>query len=179
MHARSRRRDMFEVAEHAPAHEPVEGLCLQRAFAIVGDVVDRKARHHRVEAAEVRQRLGEVVSHELDATLVCEPLACGLEHRLGDVETHAGAVWSVRSQQGEQASIPRAKIEDSAGVARHVLEQDALTLGAVRQRVRTGEVAQRMLWVPPLARRTVGHPGDYGRRVASLTTDETAAPAGR
>ena len=62
------------------------------------------------------------MSHEFDATLVREPLVCGLEHRLGDVETHPDAVGSIRSQQGEQASVPRAEVKDSAGVARHVIE---------------------------------------------------------
>jgi hypothetical protein len=115
------------------------------------DVVDRKAGHHGIEAAEVRDRLGEVMSHKLDAPLVREPFACGLEHRLGDVEPHADAVGSVLPQQGEQASIASAEVEDAPCVARHVIEQDPLTLGPVRERIRASEVAQGMLRVPPLA----------------------------
>jgi len=149
--ARSWRGDVFEVAEHAPGLEAVKGLRVDHAFACVGDVVDRKARHHRIEAAKVGERFGEVMAHQLDATLVCEPLPCGLEHWLGDVQTDADAVGPVQPQQGEQASIARAEVQDLPGVARHVIEQDALTLATVRQPIGTSKVAQRVFWVAPLA----------------------------
>jgi hypothetical protein len=84
--------------------------------------MDREAGHDRVEAAEVGKRLPKVMVNELDATLIREPRACRLEHKLGDVETHADPVGAVSPQQGEQASVARSQVQDPAGVARHVIE---------------------------------------------------------
>ena len=117
------------------------------------------------------------MAHQFDATLVREPLMCGLEHWLDDIETNADAVGSGQPQQGEQASITRAEVEDPPGVARHVIRQDTLTLGAVRERICSGEVAERMLWVPPLAHRTVDHRGIMRvGAVVSLTRLPDPAP---
>lgn len=80
--------------------------------------MDRKAGHDGVEAAEVGYRLGKVMSHDLHTRLVGKPLARGFDHRLGHVEPNADAVGSAHPQQSEQASITRAEIEDSPGVAR-------------------------------------------------------------
>jgi hypothetical protein len=46
---------------------------------------------------------------------------------------------------GEQAPVSRPEVEDTTSVARHVLEQNALALGAMRKRIRTGEIVQRAL----------------------------------
>jgi hypothetical protein len=35
--------------------------------------------------------------------------------------------------------------------------QDTLTLGAMRERIRAGEIVQHTLWIPPLAHRTNPH----------------------
>jgi hypothetical protein len=111
------------------------------------DLVNRKARHHSVEAAEVGHRFGEVMANELHAPLTRKPLACGLQHRLGDVEPHADAVGSVQPQQSEQTSITRADVEDPPDVVRHVIEQDTSPSVRCGEHIRSGEVAERMLWV--------------------------------
>jgi hypothetical protein len=112
---------MLEVAEHPTRLEAIEDLRVDRALACVVDVVNRKAGHHHVEAAEVGQRLGEVMTNKLHALLLGEPLARGSEHRLGDVEPDAGAVSSLQAQQSKQAPITGAEVEDPTGVAWHVI----------------------------------------------------------
>ena len=151
------RGDVFEVAEHAPRPEPLEDLAVQRELACVVKVVDRKAGDHGVETAEIGQPVGEIMPHEAHARLIGESIASRRQHRLGKVEAHTEAVGSVAPQQPQQPSIAGTQVEDPSGVARDMIEQDALTLGAVRKRVGPGEVAQRVLRVLPLARRPLHH----------------------
>jgi hypothetical protein len=113
------------------------------------------------------------MAHQFDATLVREPLMCGLEHWLGDIETNADAVGSGQPQQGEQASVPRAEVQDSPRVARHVIEQDALTLAAVRQPVGRSRASD------PLIGRRGASAGRTTRGRASEGGRTAPAPGGR
>ena len=66
------------------------------------------------------------------------------QHRLGEIEAHAEHLAAVDPEEGEQPPVARPKVEDAPGVAGHLLEQDALSLCAVRIGVGPGEVAQRV-----------------------------------
>ena len=71
-----RRGHVLQVAEHAARLQHVEHLAVQRALALVDDVVDRERRHDEVERAPVsRQRVVEVVLDDRDGGAVGEPLA--------------------------------------------------------------------------------------------------------
>ena len=74
------------------------------------------------------QRLGEVVLDELDARVAGEALARGPEHQLGEVDAHADHLGTIGLQEGEQTPVARAEVEDATSPARHVLEQNALSL---------------------------------------------------
>ena len=48
-------------------------------------------------------------------------------------------------EKGEQATVARPEVEDATSVTRHLLDQDALSLRAVRIGVRSGQVAVGVL----------------------------------
>ncbi len=101
-------------------------------------MVDGHGRDDGVEAAEhAGQRLGEVVLDELDTIVAGEALARRPEHDLGEVEPYPAGLGSIGRRTGEQPAVTRAEVEDAPGVARHDVEQNALTLGAARKVIRS------------------------------------------
>jgi hypothetical protein len=68
-----------------------------------------------------------------------------LEHELGEVKAHTEHLAATGPQKGEQAAVARPQVEDATSVARHMLEQDALSLGAARGVVGPGEIPTDML----------------------------------
>jgi hypothetical protein len=158
------RRDVLEVGEHAAGLEQLEDLGVERALALVLEVVDRHRRHDRVEAPERGQRLGQVVGDDLDAFVAREALARRAEHEVGEVEPDAEHPRTVGPEQREQAPVAGAEVEDARRAAGDVVEQDALALGAPRVLVRARQVAADVLGGRPLL-------GGHGRtlRRARLT----------
>jgi hypothetical protein len=63
---------------------------LQRALALVLQVVDHKRRDDCVEPPEVGQRLGQIMLDQLDALVAVETLMCQREHDVREVDAHAG-----------------------------------------------------------------------------------------
>jgi hypothetical protein len=128
------------------------------------EVVDRHRRDDRVEAPERGQRPGEVVLDDLDALVVGEALARRVEHEGREVEADAEHPRAVGLEQGEQAAVAGAEVEDARGAAGHVVEQDALALRAPRVLARQAQVAMDVLGGRPLL-------GGHGRtlRGAPLT----------
>src|SRR5215207_6277519 len=110
-------------------------------------MVDRHRGNDGVEAPEVRQRLGEVVIDHLDPPLAGEALAGGRQHQLGEVDTDSARRWARGEDHGEQASVAGAEVEDAAYAAGDVVEQDALPLEAVRERIRALAIAPDPLGV--------------------------------
>ena len=141
---------MLEVREHPTGFEQIENFAIQLALSLVLEVVDGKRRDDGVEAPERGQRLGEVVLDELDAPVVGESLARHLQHGLREIEAHAEHLATVDPEEGEQPPVARPEVEDAPGLAGHLLEQDALSLRAVRISVGPGEVAQRVFRGCPL-----------------------------
>ena len=113
-------------------------------------MVDRHRGDDGVEAPEVRQRLGQVVLDEFDSILAVEPLPGRGEHDLGEVETDALHLRALAPQEIEQPAVAGPDVEDPTGVARHVLEQDALPLSPARKLIRPPQVVIDVLGVRPL-----------------------------
>ena len=127
---------MFEIREHPAGLEPLANLGVEGALALVFQVVDREAGDDRVEGAEVGQGRGHVVPEELDPLVAREALSRGREHRLREVEADPNARRPVNAEQGEQAPVPRPQVEDAPRRGRHMVEEDSLALGSVREGVR-------------------------------------------
>ena len=160
MQALGRRGDVLEVGEHPARFEQVIDFAAQRPLALVLEVVDHQRGDDGVEAPEVRQRLGEVVLDEFDASDPGEPLARGGEHQLGEVEADPEHLRALPPQVIEQAAVAGPDVEDATGVERHVLEQDALSLCPARKLIRPPQVVIDVLGVRPL----LGvHGADYRR----------------
>ena len=141
MQAARRRGDVLEIGEHAAGLEQVEDLGVQRALAVVLEVVDRHRGDHRVEASHCRHRRGHVVLDQLDPLIAGEAVACGVEHDVGEVEPDPAKVRPITHEQGQEATIARPEVEDAAHFARHVVEQDALALSSAREFVGSAEVS--------------------------------------
>jgi len=131
---------MLEVREHAAGLEELEDLAVERALAVVLEMVDGHRRDDGVEAPECGQRLHEVVFDELDAFVAGEALAGRVEHELGEVQAHPVHAGPVDLEQGEQAAVAGSEVEDAARVARHLLGQHALSLRTVPDAVGQREV---------------------------------------
>ncbi len=141
-------------------------------------MVDRHRRNDGVEAPERGQRLRQVVLHELDVLVVREALACRPEHELGEVKTHAEHFAVINLEKGEQAAVARAEVEDAPSVARHMLEQDALSLCPAWILIRPAEIPTDMLGGRPFLG---GHAFQYepassrSRQVAPWSETRVAA----
>jgi hypothetical protein len=95
------------------------------------------------------------VLDELDPLVVGEALMCRLEHGLGEVKADTKHLRATNSEQSEQATVARAEVEDPTSVARHVLEQDAVSVSTTWIPIRPAKIAADVLGVGPLLR---GHP---------------------
>jgi hypothetical protein len=89
-------------------------------------------------------------STKLDALVAGEALARGVEHERREVETQAEHRGALGLQEGQQTAVAGAEVEDARGPARHVVEQDALSLGAVAVLVGAPEIAADVLGGRPL-----------------------------
>jgi hypothetical protein len=87
---------------------------------------------------------------ELDALVVGEALACRFEHELREVEADTMYLAAIDPEKGEQTTVARPEVEDATSLARHLLDQDALSLRAARRGVRSGQVALGVLGGRPL-----------------------------
>lgn len=82
---------------------------------------------------------------ELDALVAGEALASRLEHGLGKVKADTKRLVAIDPEKGEQAAVARPEVEDATNVARHMLEQDVLSLRATRILVGPAEITMNML----------------------------------
>jgi cytochrome P450 len=139
--ARSRRRHVLEVGEDPAGVEQIERLLVERALALMLEMVDREGRDHGVETADVWQRQAEVVAHQLDAPVAGETLAGRAEHQLGEVHAHRVHPRALALKQCEQSPVAGAEVEDAADVERHLFEQDRLPFGPMRKLIGPIEIA--------------------------------------
>jgi hypothetical protein len=114
------------------------------------EMVDRERRDDGVETSERGERRGEVVLDELDAVVIGKPLACRLEHEIGEVKAHAAHLAPIDLEKGEQAAVARPEVEDATSVVGDMLEQDALSLRSARISIRPVEIPSYMLRRRPL-----------------------------
>ena len=105
---------------------------------------------------------------------------CCLEHNLGEVEAHAKHLRAIDLEQREQTPVAGTEVEDSMSVVRHMSEQDALPLGAVREAIGALEIPLGMLGRRPLIG---GHaviirrPRQIGARADGRTKADDKLPA--
>ena len=91
-------------ADHERHLEP-----LPVAVDVVEAVLEMMDRHRRddgVEAAQVGQRIDEVVPHELDALVAGVAPARRLAHEVGEVQADAAHLRAIGPQKRERPSIP-------------------------------------------------------------------------
>jgi hypothetical protein len=93
------------------------------------------------------------VLDEFDALIIVEPLACLLEHDLGEIKAHANNLGAITLEKRKQASVSRPEVEDAMSVARELFEQDTLSLSAAWESIRPVEIAQDTLGSSPLVGR--------------------------
>ena len=111
MKTRGGRRDVLEVGEDAAGLEHGEDLGLERAHALVLEVVDGKRRHDAVEPAQVWKGFGEVVVKHFHR-LTSETLAGAVEHRLGDIDRDGLTRGPVGAHAASRrpSPVPRSRI---------------------------------------------------------------------
>jgi hypothetical protein len=112
---------------------------------------------------------------ELDVLIVGEALASRVEHDLGEVKADAHNLGAITLEECEHTAISRPEVEDATSVGRDMLEQDALPLRAVRESVRSIQIAQDTLGSGPLVSwhtRIIGHyhRPQVARSAGQLTT---------
>ena len=173
MQAARRRGDVLEICEHAAGLEKVEDLGVQRALAVVLEVVDRHRGDHRVEASQCRHRRGHVVLDQLDPLIAGEAVARRLEHDVGEVEPDPANVRAITHEQGQEATVARPEVEHATHFARHVVEQDALALSSAREFVGSAETAIDVLSGGPF----LGVQASLSEAVASHTRNVVASSA--
>ena len=135
---------MLQVAEHASGLQDFPDLFIQLALALVNQMMDRKARHHRVEGAESRQRELQIMVNDFRARHRPEPVAQLGQHRRRKIESHAFRMRPFTQHELQQPPVPRAQIEHPAVAARDLLEQRRFTVGPVRDLVGAFQVRRRV-----------------------------------
>ena len=156
------RRDMLEVAEHAPGVQQPPDLFVQLPFPFVGEMMNRKARDHRVERTERRQRLVEIVGGDVDSRRAGEPLSREIQHVWGEVERDADGLGPCLQDEVQQPAITTAQIEHPRDASRELLEQDGFARRAMRDAVGAHEITGRVFGGPPFVRVRFGHFSDPG-----------------
>lgn len=85
------------------------------------------------------------MSDHLYERIVCEALAQARKHCVGEIQRDRLRAGSCQSDEREQAAITTAQIENSTDRNRQTLEERAFPLAPMRNRVRAGEILQRVL----------------------------------
>ena len=139
------RSDMFEIAEDAARVERTIYLAVESSLSLIGAVVNGEARHDRVKAAEVGQRMVEIVFNDPHFVVAGESFARGLEHGGRKIETNALRRRPVNPQQCQQPAVSSAEIKNAYGILRNELQQHSLPFGAMWNPIGAGEILQRVL----------------------------------
>src|SRR5215467_11027294 len=134
---------MLQIAEHTARAEKPEDFAIQGLFALVRQVMNGKARNHRVKRPELRERLVQIVFAYLDTMVAREAPARSEQHRRRKVDGHPGGTREASENQGKQSAIAAAEIENPRSAGREGVEQHAFTFRAVRNFIRDREVAGR------------------------------------
>src|SRR6266436_6309679 len=91
-----------------------------------------EARYNCVEAAQIGQRLVQVMLKDLNFISVMESFARGLQHGGREIERDPFHGWPVNPGQRQESAVSGSKIKNSAGRGQDKLEQDRLTFRAMR-----------------------------------------------
>jgi hypothetical protein len=102
---------MLQVTEDAACIQDAPDLHTV-AVSFVLQVVNRKARHHRVERPKSRERVREVVRHDLDKHGVPEPAPKAVQHVRREIERNTDSLWSSVQHEFQQTPVSRAEVQD-------------------------------------------------------------------
>jgi hypothetical protein len=145
-----RRRDVLEIAEHAAGFEERPDLRVQLPLPPVLQMVDGEAGDDRVERPERRQRPVEVVLDDLGSAPRLEACVQPLEHDGGKLDRDPASVRPGAQDEIEQAPIAGPEVEDATDGGRNLLEQRALSSGAVRDAIGALEICAGVVARLPL-----------------------------
>jgi len=120
----------------------------------VHDVMNGEAGDDGVELADTRQRLVEVVGYDGDRRIRGEAVAGGFQHGRGEVDGNGFGFAAHRRifldqicfNQGEQASVTGAEVEDAASIFWDEFQEGGFAFGAVRDGVGAFEVISGVVW---------------------------------
>jgi len=136
---------VLEIEEHATGREQGEDLSVERALAVVREVVDGEAGDDGVELAKRRQRIFEVVRDDGDGALGGEEFLEGLQHGGGEVERDEACAGTGGSDEGKKSSAAAADVENAARGCGHEFKQGGFAFNAVRDGVGAAQVFEGVL----------------------------------
>src|ERR1700740_1020240 len=107
---------MLQIAEDASRLEQIENLSIQRPLALVHEVMDGEARDYRLELAQLRQRIIQIMGDDLHRQISVKSLPDRFQHSWRKIYRH-GLTLPVRppgefgSDQCQQPTVAGAQIE--------------------------------------------------------------------
>ncbi len=95
-----------------------QNLGVERALALMHQMMNREAGDHRIKLAQRGQRLVEIVGDDGNGGIAAEALARSLQHGRRKIDRHGlnsvslADIREVRLNQRQQAPVARAEIEN-------------------------------------------------------------------
>src|SRR5208282_1638528 len=139
----------FQIAENAAGIQQVVDFGVERALALVRDMMDREAGDDSVKLAEVGKRVIEVVGYHGQRGIAGKALLGGLKHGRREVNCNRFRVRMLAFHQGQQPSISGTQVENAARGLGNELEQRRFAFCAMRYGVGSSEVVEGVLGSSP------------------------------
>jgi len=140
---------MFEVAEDASSIEPIVNLGIERALALVHEVMNREARYDGIKCAQNWQRVVEVMDDESHGGIAAKALASGFQHGRREIDCDRVGWWKGSFHEREKTSVAGTEIEDAARALGNELKQSRFTLLAMSNRIGALEIVEGMVGLAP------------------------------
>jgi len=114
---------MLQVAKNSAGIQQSVDFGVECALALMHDMMDREAGDDCIELAEKGELDVEVVGYHSDGRIAGKAFLCGLNHGGRKVERHGIDLRVLLLDEGEQAGVAGAQIEDAVRSLRDKLQQ--------------------------------------------------------
>src|SRR5262249_34013167 len=146
---------MLQIAKDAGGLQQLKNFSIKRPLALVREVMDREARHHRVERSELGKPPIEIV-FEHGYPMVARKTATGaFEHGWRKIDRHARGPRTAIENQRQQPAVARAQVNNPARARWNAIEKSALAFATMRNLAGDREIAGGVALFGPFVH--IGH----------------------
>jgi len=168
---------VLEVTKRTARLQQTKNFRIESPFSLVRQVMNRKARNHRIKGTKRWQRKIHIVFQNANSGIGGKTLPRGLEHGRRKVDCYSFRLRMPLPHQCEQPSIACTQVENPARAGRDELQQRCLAFIAMGNLIRAPKIVLYMLArSPQIHRATSAHEKSIRKQLHSIAMIPSEVP---